>query len=459
MTGGGRLAGTFPAPRRAIVTRALAIVMFLGACTADLPAESTDEAGLEVCGSGPTVKGIDVSYYQGTIDWARVRADGVEFAFSRISDGLNTIDSKFAANWAGSKAAGVLRGAYQYFRPSQDALAQADLFLEKLGPLGADDLPPVIDVEADGGLSPSQVAAKVRIWIDRVEAATGRRPIIYTGFYFWRDSVGSADFLPSPLWHAQYTTAACPNIAAPWTDWALWQFTDSGRVAGITGNVDVNRFNGTREQLLALTGEPRACGVIPAEGGLIDDGDACFRAGGTPTSLRQVSTVGEGSDLIWTHTTDRATEDNYAEWSLVFAEGGRYQLEVSTPAAYAQSTQARYQLELGGVAQEVVLDQTAVDGWQSLGAFDVTAGGEQRVHLGDNTGEPGAEMVKLVFDGLRITRLDGGSGSGSDAGSGSGAEPGAEPGEEGGCTAGGGGAGLVVALAALRRRRRRRRQR
>ena len=194
-------------------------------------------------------------------------------------------------------------------------------------------------------------------------------------------------------------------------------------------------------------------------GALIDDGDACFRAGGTPTSLRQVSTVGEGSDLIWTHTTDRATEDNYAEWSLVFAEGGRYQLEVSTPAAYAQSTQARYQVELGGIAQEVVLDQTAVDGWQSLGAFDVTAGGEQRVHLGDNTGEPGAEMVKLVFDGLRITRLDGGSGSGSDAGSGSGAEPGAEPGEEGGCTAGGGGAGLVVALAALRRRRRRRRQR
>lgn len=435
------------------MTRALAIVMFLGACTADLPAESTDEAGLEVCGSGPTVKGIDVSYYQGTIDWAAVKADGVEFAFSRISDGLNSPDSKFAANWAGSKAAGVLRGAYQYFRPSQDALAQADLFLEKLGPLGADDLPPVIDVEADGGLSPSQIAAKVRIWIDRVEAATGRRPIIYTGFYFWRDSVGGADFLPSPLWHAQYTTAACPNIAAPWTDWAIWQFTDSGRVAGITGNVDVNRFNGTREQLVALTGEPRPCGVVAAEGGLIDDGDACFRTGGPAASLRQVSTVGEGSDLIWTHTTDRASEDNFAEWSLVFAEAGRYQLEVSTPAAYAESTQARYQVELGGVAQEVVIDQTAVDGWQSLGAFDVAAGGEQRVHLGDNTGEPGAGMVQLVFDGLRITRLDGGSGSGSGSGSDSGS--GAEPGDEGGCNAGGGGAGLVVALAALRRRRRR----
>src|SRR5262249_30212815 len=150
--------------------------------------------------------------------------------------------------------AGIVHGAYQFFRPGQDVLAQADLLLSKIGDMKPDDLPPVLDVEAADGNTPAQVASKVKQWVAHVKAAIGRPPIIYTGFYFWRDSVGGPDLTTSPLWHAQYTTAACPNIADPWTDWAIWQYTSTGAVDGIAGNVDVDRWNGNRASLDAFLG-------------------------------------------------------------------------------------------------------------------------------------------------------------------------------------------------------------
>jgi len=437
----------------------LAVVLAsLIACTSQdvIDPEELSEAELAatVCGSGPTVKGIDVSYYQGTIDWARVRADGVQYAFIRVSDGLGTIDSKFEANWAGSRAAGIHHGAYQYFRPNQDPIAQADLLLSKIGTLAPDDLPPVIDVESDGGLPPAQVAAKVKQWIDHVTAAIGRPPIIYTGFYFWRDEVGAPAFgAEHPLWHAQYTSAECPNIPPPWQDWAFWQYTDSGRVAGISGNVDVNRFNGTYAQLQELLGPARTCEALPPEGGVIDDGDPCFTGGGPPASLRRIAEAGEGGDLIWTYTTDDASESNFARWAISLAAGGRYRVEVYTDAAYARSTQARYTIRANGTDHEVALDQTAASGWQTLGELEFAAGADQWVHLGDNTGEPLADRVQVVFDAIRLTPVapvapgedgddDGDGGDHSDDG--------------GGCTTTRSHGGLLLGVAllfALRRRR------
>lgn len=432
---------------------ALAVVgsasMLVG-CATDGSFNSTDEleSAATVCGSGPTVKGVDVSYYQGNIDWPAARADGVEFAFVRISDGLGTVDTKFEQNWAGTKAAGILRGAYQFFRPNQDAIAQADLFLDKLGTLEANDLPPVIDVEAAGGLGPAAVADRVGIWIDRVKAATGMTPIIYTGFYFWRDSVGSAEFPGSPLWHAQYTSAACPNIPAPWDDWAIWQYTSSGRVSGIAGDVDTNRFNGTREQLLALTQQPPAeCTPLDPAGGIVDDGDPCFSSGGPSQYLRRPTDAGEGGDLVWTHTTDHPAETNFGHWTLAMAEAGRYRIEVSTPAAYAQSRQALYRVRANGAETDVVIDQSAVDGWQTLGEFELAAGGDQYVHAPDNTGEPGTGNVQLVFDAVRVTRLGPDVAPPPDD-----SEP---PATDGGCATGHG-AGWLAALALLAVRRRRR---
>jgi lysozyme len=205
-----------------------------------------------VCSQGATTKGIDVSKYQGNVDWNRVKADGVEYAFIRVSDGSQFKDAKFARNWDGTKAAGIVRGAYQFFRPAQNVNAQADIMIAALATWEPGDLPPVIDVEATGGLSAKTIASKVRAWTARVEAAIGVKPIVYTGKYFWRDEVGApTDFADNALWIAQYTSK-CPDLPAPWATWTFWQYSDKGKVAGITGNVDINRFNGTVADLKAF---------------------------------------------------------------------------------------------------------------------------------------------------------------------------------------------------------------
>jgi lysozyme len=204
---------------------------------------------------GETTHGVDVSRWQGDIDWPLLASADVEFAYIQISRAIDDLDPKFEINWAGAKAAGLARGAYQRFQPDQDVLGQADIFLDKLGPFQAGDLPPMLDVEDANGLSPTQIADAVREWLVYVEAATSVRPIIYTGRYFWEDDLASADFSDYPLWIAHYTDG-CPTIPSPWTDWALHQYSDQAVLPGVTENtVDVNHFNGSLEDLLAL-----ACG-------------------------------------------------------------------------------------------------------------------------------------------------------------------------------------------------------
>jgi len=223
---------------------------------ADLSADDKDPPGESAyaCDTGPTTLGVDVSYYEGTIDWAKAHANGVEFAFVRVSDGLTFHDPKFVTNWNGAKAAGVIRGAYQFFRPTDDPTAQADVVIAALGgKYTTGDLPPVIDVEVTGGLGPTALQKKIRTWVDRVQTKLGVAPIIYTGTYFWRDQVGGPlSFANNPMWLARYTS--CPAVTAPWTTWTFWQYTDSGHVPGIPGAIDMNRFAGTVDQLLAFAG-------------------------------------------------------------------------------------------------------------------------------------------------------------------------------------------------------------
>ena len=464
----------------------LACAVVAGCAVSDMsqPNESTIEQDVFVCGVGPTIKGIDVSKYQPTINWTDVAADGVKFAFIRVSDGTMFPDAYFDAHWAGSRAAGIKHGAYQFFRPSEDPIVQANMLLAKINStLAADDLPPVIDVEASDMQPASVITAKMQMWINHVQAAIGRAPIVYSNRPFWRDSVGGADFSAYPLWHAQYTTAPCPNIAPQWPTWHLWQYSESGTVPGITGGVDMNRWNGTQASLDAFLGPTGStafvcgdgectagedasscpldcppCGTIGALGGTIDDGDACFEEGGPGQYMRHVATAGQGSDLIWTKASNRPNNDeaNYATWHLFIEETGRYEVEVYTDAAFAQSRQAKYVVQADGTSSEVVIDQTAVNGWQTLGAFNFAEGGFQSIHLGDNTGELPTDNVQIVFDAMRLTRVskDDAADDGNSNGSGDDDDNASEP---GGCAAGGNqlGLGLVVfALAAGRRRRR-----
>ncbi|MFH1808398.1 MAG: GH25 family lysozyme [Pseudomonadota bacterium] len=263
----------------------------------ELGSASTLDQAAEACASGSTLFGIDVSYYQGAINWGQVAGAGVQYAIIRVSDGTGFEDPRFAEYWSGSQAAGIPRGAYQFFRPNQDPLAQADLLIAKLQAHGAGELPPVIDVEATGDQPASVIAAKVGQWLARVEAALHVKPIIYTGFYFWRDNVGGVtDYASYPLWHAQYTSAACPRIADAWPSWAFWQYSSTGRVAGINANVDLNRFNGDRAALLGLAGPSPQCVADPnlqrcdgtvirrCTGGQYEEGDCGFYGAGCSTA-------------------------------------------------------------------------------------------------------------------------------------------------------------------------------
>lgn len=215
-----------------------------------------------------TVLGIDVSYYQGDIDWNAVKDFGVKFAITRKSDGT-FLDTKFQKNWDGIKSAGLIRGVYQYFEPDGDVTTQANIVIDAVGKLGNGDLPAMLDVEAAGNLTSAAYTAKIQKWLDLVEAGTGKLPMIYTGKYFWQDNVASSAFNDSALAHAGYPNAcypttghpplgcwmnSCPNLADQFDSWEFWQYTSKGSVAGIAGNVDMDIFNGDMAALQLLAG-------------------------------------------------------------------------------------------------------------------------------------------------------------------------------------------------------------
>jgi GH25 family lysozyme M1 (1,4-beta-N-acetylmuramidase) len=207
-----------------------------------------------VCPNGTTLPGVDVSVYQGTIDWTEVRAAGLMFAFARISDGTY-LDTEFDANWAGMKGAGVFRGAYQYFEPGEDPTTQANIVISATGWLGPGDLPVVLDAEVTGGESAATIVANMQTWMEKVQAGTGRVPMIYTAPGYWDASVDSTAFSTNRLWAANWGVT-CPSLADGWTNWAVWQYSDDGAVSGITGAVDLDEFNGSTSDLLAMANEP-----------------------------------------------------------------------------------------------------------------------------------------------------------------------------------------------------------
>jgi lysozyme len=202
-----------------------------------------------------TVQGIDVSHFQGVVDWQQVAKAGMSFAFAKATEGITYVDPQFATNWAGIKAAGLVRGAYHFFEANDDATAQAQHFLATVQ-LVPGDLPPVLDIETTAGVSDPQVWSGVATWLQIVEQATGRQPIIYTAPGFWNSQAPNLTLTRYPLWLADYAAQAV--LPHGWTSWLFWQHSQSGSVAGVTGAVDLDLFSGTLQQLqeLAITGSP-----------------------------------------------------------------------------------------------------------------------------------------------------------------------------------------------------------
>jgi lysozyme len=187
-------------------------------------------------------RGIDVSHYQGRIDWGAVEAEGIGFAYMKATEGMAFTDPMFARNWRGAGETRIVRGAYHRFRARGDGAAQAHHFLSVATPREG-DLPPVLDVESTDGASDAQLVRGVRAWLAEVERRTGVRPIVYTKPGFRRAHLGAAldDY---PLWIAEYGVEA-PSVGR----WQFWQHSERGRVAGIKNEVDLDRFNGSHAEL------------------------------------------------------------------------------------------------------------------------------------------------------------------------------------------------------------------
>ncbi|MFZ5677116.1 MAG: GH25 family lysozyme [Pseudomonadota bacterium] len=194
------------------------------------------------------VQGIDVSYWQGDIDWKKVRDAGIHFAYIKATEGGDRLDPKFLYNWRAAKQAGIVRGAYHVMYWCRVAKDQASWFMSN-APGDEDSLPPVLDVEWNSfsktcphRISRDDAIAKMKIMLKAMEAHTGKRPIIYTDPKFHRD-VLEGEFPSYHFWLR--STAAKPAAKYRSRDWVFWQFTTTGRVRGVSGPVDRNSFNGT----------------------------------------------------------------------------------------------------------------------------------------------------------------------------------------------------------------------
>lgn len=226
---------------------------------------TSDAIEIFLVGERMTEIGIDVSNNNGDlINWQAVKNSDVTFAFAKATEGITYVDSCFAKNWQQMKAAGLVRGAYHFFRPLRDANEQAQNFLKAVGKLEVRDLPPVLDLEHYPvevekqwqQINLNERIKRVQQWLDVVERATGRKTLIYTSSGFWKSYMGDTQvFTNYPLWIANYTDKSQPLVPANnWggNGWMFWQYTETGSVAGVKGNVDRNRFQGSFEKLLAF---------------------------------------------------------------------------------------------------------------------------------------------------------------------------------------------------------------
>ncbi len=198
---------------------------------------------------GFDVHGIDVSYAQGKIDWPQVASMqeeeiAINFAFIKASEGIMKVDPWFQRNWREAAKAGIVCGAYHFFRPRKDGIAQARFFLQTV-PREQGDLPMVVDIETLDGVGETKMRKELSAFLRHLENKTGKKPIIYSGLSFYNDYL-SGHFDDYRLWIAHYYKSKL-NIASH-SNWAFWQHSDKARINGINHVVDFNVFKGTKEE-------------------------------------------------------------------------------------------------------------------------------------------------------------------------------------------------------------------
>jgi lysozyme len=241
--------------RRCGTFAALALTLALGACGGAamrevIPHGDSDPHPGVARAHGMPVQGIDISKYQGDIDWDRVRAAGVRFAYLKVSEGGDHVDHTFYDNWEAARRAGVPRGAYHFMYWCRLASEQAVWFTQAV-PQDKTQLPPVLDLEWNGHsktcpkkIPREDALEKIRLMLDIMELHTGKKPIIYTDITFHKD-VLEGQFNNHSYWLR--SVAAEPHERYRHRPWLFWQYTATGRVPGIKGDVDRNVFYGSEK--------------------------------------------------------------------------------------------------------------------------------------------------------------------------------------------------------------------
>ncbi len=200
------------------------------------------------------VRGVDVSRYQGEIDWQTLAGEGIDFAFIKATEGSSYADPRFASNYAEARTTDLAVGAYHFFSFDSAGKTQAENFIRTV-PSFVGMLPPVVDLEFYGGydLNPpprETVTAELYDLLDTLEAHYGVRPILYATEESYAQYLAN-DFAAYDIWIRNVITS--PTLADG-RAWTFWQFTNRERLAGYSGEepfIDINVFAGTRADFAA----------------------------------------------------------------------------------------------------------------------------------------------------------------------------------------------------------------
>lgn len=258
-----------------------ALLAFLSAC-AESPRSIRSEVGAPIHGDNRPhpgvararslpIQGMDVARYQGRIDYSKVYASGVHFVYMKSTEGDDYVDPNFRDNWRSARAAGMAHGAYHFMTWCSTAADQARWFVKNV-PADPDALPPVLDLEwnhessCTKKFSKADMLEKIRVMLDVMEKHTGKLPIIYTDITFNRDILDGEHF-DNAFWLR--STAAEPHERYGSRQWMMWQWTQTGTLNGVVGEVDRNVFYGDENDwtVFLLTGcDPRVVDALGPEG-------------------------------------------------------------------------------------------------------------------------------------------------------------------------------------------------
>ncbi len=197
------------------------------------------------------VDGIDVSHHNHGVDWHAVKAAGFSFAYIKATEGVDSLDPRFAEHWQNTADAELPRGAYHFYVTEDDPNEQADFFLSTVPADDSGDLIPVVDVELIGHGTTGDWVDDLKVFLNRLESHFGLKPMIYTSPNFWNADV-DADFSEYPLWIAEYEVDS-PTLAEGWSAWHVWQWAEDQTVDGVEKGVDINTLpNGSTLDTLRL---------------------------------------------------------------------------------------------------------------------------------------------------------------------------------------------------------------